>query len=59
VKLNNILNIFTPKDAKFLSMLNETAEILNKSAELLHKLFSSSEQEQIEEFCQLIKIGRF
>jgi predicted phosphate transport protein (TIGR00153 family) len=56
MKFNNILNIFTPKDAKILSMLEETAEILLKSAELLHELFASTEQEQIGGFCRLIKI---
>jgi len=55
MKINTILSIFAPRDVKFHSMLAEAAEIVNKSAELLHELFSSTDNEKIHELCRLIK----
>jgi len=56
MKINTILSIFAPKDVKFFPLLEETAEILEKSAIYLQKLFSSDlQKEEIKELCRLIK----
>ena len=56
MKINSILSIFTPKDAKFLPLMVEIAEIIDKSAVLLQELFTSTDPEQIKELSRLIKI---
>ena len=55
MKINSILSIFTPKDVKFLPLLVEVAEIVDKSAILLQELFSSTDSSRIAELCRLIK----
>ena len=55
MKINNILSVFVPRDTKFLPLLVKTAEIVDKSAELLQELFASTNREQIEELCRSIK----
>ena len=56
MKINSILSVFAPKDIKFFALLNEFAEIANRSAELLKKLFDTADNEQINRLCHLIKI---
>ena len=56
MKINSILSVFAPKDAKFFPLLIETSEILDKSAELLKELFESTDKERINELCRLIKM---
>jgi len=56
MKINSILSIFTPKDLKFYPLLRETAEIVNKAAELLYELFTTTDKEQIKELSRLIKV---
>jgi predicted phosphate transport protein (TIGR00153 family) len=55
MKVNSILNIFSPKDVKFFPLLEETAEVLVQTAGLLEELFSSDDKERIKELCKLIK----
>lgn len=56
MKINTILSIFAPKDAKFIPLLNETATILSYAAELLYDLFSTTEKERRSELCRAIKL---
>jgi len=56
MKINSILSFFTPKDVKFVPMLMEIAEIIDKSATLLEELFTSDDPEQIKELSRLIKL---
>jgi len=55
MKINSILSVFAPQDVKFLPLLSEMAEIVDKSAELLQALFASTDPEQFTEWCRLIK----
>ena len=55
MKINRILSIFSPKDTQFFPLLNETASILEQSANLLCDLFSNESRERIADQCQLIK----
>ncbi len=55
MKINTILSVFTPKDATFLPLLQETAVFLVEAASLLERLFSTTEKEQRKEFISLIK----
>ena len=55
MKINTILSVFAPKDAKFLPMLEETAEAMVKSADLLQKLLTSASKEEIEQYSKAIK----
>ena len=55
MKINTILSIFAPKDVQFYAVLNELADIAEKSALLLQELFESTGNERINELCQLIK----
>jgi predicted phosphate transport protein (TIGR00153 family) len=55
MKINTILSIFTPKDAKFFPLLKDLADVLVQSASLLHELFTLEEKERRPEFCRLIK----
>jgi len=55
MKINSILSIFAPRDVKFLPLLAQIAEIVDKSAELLQELFASTDPEQIIELSRLIK----
>ena len=55
MKLNTIFGFFAPKDAKFISMLQDAAGILDKAANLLQQLFSSQETNGRKELCALIK----
>ena len=56
MNINSILSFFTPKDVKFLPMLVEVAEILDKTAVLLQDLFASTNPERIDELCHAIKM---
>ena len=56
MKINSILSVFAPSDVKFLPLLAQIAEIVERAAELLQKMFSSTDREQIVEFSKLIKI---
>ena len=56
MKINSILSIFAPKDVKFLPLLAEIAEIVDRSAELLQELFTSTDTERIIELSRLIKV---
>ena len=56
MKINSILSIFTPKDVKFLPLLVEVAEIVDKSAILLQDLFASTDSGRIAELCRSIKL---
>jgi len=56
MKINSILSVFTPKDVKFLPLLVEVAEIVDKSAVLLQDLFASTDSERIDELCRSIKL---
>jgi predicted phosphate transport protein (TIGR00153 family) len=55
MKINTILNIFTPKDIKFIPLLKELASVMVKSGSLLHDLFAFTEKEQRNEVCKAIK----
>jgi predicted phosphate transport protein (TIGR00153 family) len=55
MKINTILSIFTPRDAKFFPLLKELADVLVQSASLLHELFALQEKERRVEVCKLIK----
>jgi predicted phosphate transport protein (TIGR00153 family) len=55
MKINTILNIFTPKDLKFIPLLKELASVMVKSSSLLHDLFAFTEKEQRIEVCKAIK----
>lgn len=57
MKINSIFNIFTPKNTVFFSLLNEIAAILDKSADLLIKLFTIIDdiKEERVGICKLIK----
>ena len=55
MKINSILGIFTPKDAKFLPMLNETTQIMVQASVLLKELFALPGIEGRSEVCKLIK----
>jgi predicted phosphate transport protein (TIGR00153 family) len=56
MKINTILSIFTPKDAKFFPLLKELAEVLAQAASLLHDLFSLENKEDRSEICKQIKV---
>jgi len=56
MKINSILSVFAPSDVKFLPLLAQIAEIVERTADLLQKMFSSIDREQIVEFSKLIKI---
>jgi len=55
MNINSILSIFVPKDAKFFPLLRETAEIAERAADLLQKLFYSTDKEQIAELSKAVK----
>jgi predicted phosphate transport protein (TIGR00153 family) len=55
MKINNILSVFAPKDARFFPLLNDTAVILDQAAVFLTELFSSEGQTRRVELCKLIK----
>jgi predicted phosphate transport protein (TIGR00153 family) len=56
MKFNSILSIFAPKDGKFFPLLEETADILDKSATLLEELFSSDNyNDKVKDLCKAIK----
>lgn len=55
MKINSILSMFSPKDLKFFPMLKETSGILVQSATLLRGLFASTDKDEIEKLCRLIK----
>jgi predicted phosphate transport protein (TIGR00153 family) len=55
MKINTILNIFTPKDVKFIPLLKELVSVMVKSSSLLHDLFAFTEKEQRIEMCKAIK----
>jgi predicted phosphate transport protein (TIGR00153 family) len=55
MKINSILSVFSPRDVKFFPMLKETSGILMQSVTLLCKLFTSTDKEEIEKLCRLIK----
>jgi predicted phosphate transport protein (TIGR00153 family) len=56
MKFNSILSVFTPKDGKFFPLLEETADILDKSATLLEELFSSgNEKNRVRDLGKAIK----
>ena len=56
MKINAIMSFFTPKDMMFLPLLKKLSEIADKSATLLQDLFASTETNQMNELCGLIKI---
>jgi len=56
MKINSILSIFTPKDVKFLPLLEDIAVISDQAAVLLQELFSSTDPERITELSHLIKL---
>jgi len=57
MKINSILSFFTPKDVKFLPLMVEIAEIIDKTAALLQELFTSTDNpERIRELCRAIKL---
>ncbi|MDL2256761.1 DUF47 family protein [Bacteroidales bacterium OttesenSCG-928-I14] len=56
MKINTILSIFSPKDTKFFPMLNETASILNQTANLLQDLFAEKDKSRIPEICKQVKL---
>jgi predicted phosphate transport protein (TIGR00153 family) len=56
MKFNSVLSVFTPKDGKFFPLLEETADILDKSATLLEELFSSdNDRDRVKELCKAVK----
>jgi predicted phosphate transport protein (TIGR00153 family) len=55
MKINNILSIFTPKDTKFIPLLQETAAILVEAGSLLEQFFKVSGKQQ-KEICEQIKV---
>ena len=55
MKINNLLSFFAPKDTKFFPLLNETTDILVKSAVLLEKLFAITDKEKQVELSKQIK----
>jgi predicted phosphate transport protein (TIGR00153 family) len=56
MKFNSILSVFTPKDGKFFPLLEDTADILYKSATLLEELFSlDNDRDRIKELGRAIK----
>ncbi|MDR0733465.1 MAG: DUF47 family protein [Dysgonamonadaceae bacterium] len=56
MKFNSILSVLTPKDGKFFPLLEETAEVLDRSATLLEELFSSNnDKEKIKDLCKAVK----
>lgn len=54
MKINSIFNSFTPKDAKFIPLLRETASILVEASILLELLFTSGKRNK-KDLCQQIK----
>lgn len=55
MKINSLLSVFAPRDAKFLPMLCEASDILVRSSELLKQLFESEGEDARIELCKLIK----
>jgi predicted phosphate transport protein (TIGR00153 family) len=55
MKINHFLNIFAPKESKFFPLLEETADILVQTGNLLAELFSSTNKETIIELSKLVK----
>jgi predicted phosphate transport protein (TIGR00153 family) len=55
MKLNSILSVFTPKEGKFLPLLQETTTILVQASTYLQELFRLTEKEKRKELCSLIK----
>jgi predicted phosphate transport protein (TIGR00153 family) len=55
MNINNISNIFTPKDGKFFLLLKELSAVMVKASSFLHDLFAFTEKEQWAEICKLIK----
>ncbi|MDR2691676.1 MAG: DUF47 family protein [Dysgonamonadaceae bacterium] len=56
MKFNSLLSSFTPKDGKFFPLLEETSDILDKSAILLEELFSSdNDKNRVKDLCKAIK----
>jgi len=56
MKINALMSIFTPKDLKFFPLLKKHSEIIEQSATHLQDLFASSDTNQMNELCRLIKI---
>lgn len=55
MKINTLLSVFAPKDAKFFPLLKETTKIMVQAATLLQELFSTSDKEQQKELGKQIK----
>lgn len=55
MNINNILSVFSPKDTKFLPLLQELSGIMVKTASLLNDLVAFTEDAQRDEVCRLIK----
>ncbi len=55
MRINNLLNFFVPKDAKFLPLLAESARELEEASELLQELFLKRDDMERKEICRLIK----
>ena len=55
MKFNNILSIFSPKDVKFIPMLEEASVVLVQASALLRDLFTCENPEEIRNLCKLIK----
>lgn len=55
MKLNTILSVFTPKDTKFIPLLNETSDILVRAATLLDELFADTTLSRVKDLATQIK----
>jgi predicted phosphate transport protein (TIGR00153 family) len=55
MKINHFLSVFAPKESKFFPLLEETADILVQTGNLLAELFSSTNKETIIELSKLVK----
>lgn len=56
MNINFLFSIFSPKDKKFLPLLEDTAEIMLRSSELLMKLFDIEDRSEMIECCRSIKL---
>jgi len=55
MNINFIFSIFTPKDKKFLPLLEETADIMKRTAALIESLVKSAEPDNIAKYSKSVK----
>ncbi len=55
MRINTLFSIFTPKDTKFLPLLDELASILNNAASIMEQIFQVSDKTVQKEYCLAVK----